>query len=297
MTRTLMLVVAALSCLLLPLAGADAAVLYAADGASGHPAQLRILNPATGAVISTVGPIGFSPTGLAVHPITGVLYGSVGNQDDTAPGSLITINKATGQGTLVGSFGIADHTMADITFTSDGTLYGWAEPSIDALHTINLATGQATRVGTAVFPGTGTFGSGLAANADTIFLAGRGGLGPLSIVNRTTGAAVTTVFLDWERDGPINAMAFGPGGLFGMGISPTAGDPSTFLLRIDTSTGHVTVLGPSVNFGDAIAFDPPSFPASPALVSVPALSDVGFAVMAALLAAVAVHQVRRRARS
>ena len=101
---------------------ASAETLYGADGAQGTPANLYLLDPETGAVICTVGPIGFAVTGLAVHPITGVLYGSTGNASPTSPRSLITIDKATGAGTVVGSFGIPSHTMPDLTFTSDGTL-------------------------------------------------------------------------------------------------------------------------------------------------------------------------------
>ena len=297
MTRALMIVTLAFSCLVTPSAWSEAAVLYGANGAAGNPSTLFILNPANGSVVSTVGPIGFAITGLAVNPLNGDLYGSTANLDSTAPGSLIKINKATGAGTLVGSFGISGHTMADLTFGQDGTLYGWAEPSRDALHTINLVTGLATRVGTATFPGN-TFGSGLAASADAIVFTGRGGLGPLARVSRTTGAAVITAFLDWELNGPIAALAFGPDGLFGMGISPVTGDPTSFLLRINPGTGHVSVLGQSINFGDAIAFDPPSFPTLPAAtVPIPTLSDVGFGVMVALLAVIAIHQMRRRAQS
>ena len=55
-----------------------AEVLYGADGAGGNASNLYILNPATGGTVSTVGPIGFAVTGLAIHPTTRVLYGSTG---------------------------------------------------------------------------------------------------------------------------------------------------------------------------------------------------------------------------
>jgi hypothetical protein len=54
-------------------AWSDAAVLYAADGSGGHLSSLVVLNPNTGAVTSVVGPIGFAVTGLAIHPLTGLL--------------------------------------------------------------------------------------------------------------------------------------------------------------------------------------------------------------------------------
>src|SRR5204862_4627996 len=116
---------------------------------------------------STVGPIGFAVTGLAVHPATGVLYGAT-STGATAPGSLLTISKTTGAGTLVGSFGLGGFPLPDLTFTSDGTLYGWARVP-NALHRVNLVTGKATRVGN--FTLFGNFpGLGLAAAANALVL-------------------------------------------------------------------------------------------------------------------------------
>ena len=270
----------------------EAATLYAADGATGNPSSLHILDASSGGVISIVGPIGFAVTGLAVHPITGDLYGSTANLDENSAGSLIRVDKATGHGTLIGSYGITG-TLTDLTFTSDGTLYGWGQPT-RVLQRVNLITGRATRVGTFNI-NFSTFGSGIAASADALFLAGGGGQGPLFRVDPATGVAVAFAHLDWQLSGPISAMAFGPGGLYALGISPFVADLSTTLLKVDPGTGHVTVLGPSLLAGDAIAFDPPSFPVIAATLAVPALSDLGFAVMAALLAAIACDRVRRRA--
>lgn len=296
MRRTSTIVVLALCSLMLLPAWARAAVLYGANGAQGNPSSLLILDPATGAVLSTVGPIGFAITGLAVHPVSGVLYGSTARRDATnpdpdvvIPGTLIRIDKATGQGTLVGLFGIPDHTMADLTFGPDGTLYGWAEPDLDDLHTINLTTGQATRVGESGI-GVNTLGSGIAANADFIYLAGREGRGPLHQVNRTTGAAAAVKLLDWRPRAAIASMSFSPDGvLFGAGL-PSDGGP--VLITIDLLTGHVTEVGSTADFLDAIAFDPPTFP-SDVTAAVPTLSHVAFVVMAVLLTAIALYQMRR----
>ncbi len=66
----------ALSAVLLASAGSSATsgVLYAAYGGSVAASDLYTVDPAT-AAISSVGPIGFSVTGLAVQPGTGTLYG------------------------------------------------------------------------------------------------------------------------------------------------------------------------------------------------------------------------------
>ncbi len=232
---------------------ASGETLYGADGAQGKLSNLYILNPANGASLQTVGPIGFAVTGLAVHPTTGVMYGSTGNASGPPnPRSLITINKSTGQGTLVGPFNaVGGGTMADLTFTSDGTLYGWG--SFDDLYTINLTTGAATSIGPSNLP-VFTVGGGLAADVcDTLYLAASTDLGPLRTVDRTTGTLTTVAALDGSTGEPISAMAFnGAGALFG---SLLLSDATSFLITIDKSTGHVTVLGQTVDLLDAIAFD------------------------------------------
>src|SRR6185369_2090297 len=91
-----------------------AEILYAADGGGGNPSNLYILDPTTGGIVTTVGAIGFSVTGLAIHPTAGVMYGSTGRAAAVSPHSLITINKATGAGTLVGSFTPGTETIADL---------------------------------------------------------------------------------------------------------------------------------------------------------------------------------------
>jgi hypothetical protein len=237
-----------------PLQAAE--TLYGADGAQGNPSTLYIL-ASNGAVICMIGPIGFAVTGLAVNPTNGTLFGSTGNASPVSPGSLITINKTTGAGTLVGSFGFQGKTMTDLTFTSDGMLYGWLAGSgggADDLYTINQATGAATKVGTSGL--SDTEGGGLAADANnTIFLSASGDDGPLRTVNRTTGAVTTVATLDGTSGNPIPAMKFNAAGvLHGVDLANTAGRPAS-LITIDKSTGDLTALGPTVDRLDAIAFD------------------------------------------
>jgi DNA-binding beta-propeller fold protein YncE len=135
MARTWMVLALVLGCVVALSGGSDAAVLYAADGSSGHLSSLVILNPATGAVSSVVGPIGFAVTGLAVHPLTGLLYESTSRLDPSAASSLLLIDKTTGLGTMIGAYGVpGGSTMPDITFTPDGQLYGWGPADQRAAH-------------------------------------------------------------------------------------------------------------------------------------------------------------------
>lgn len=163
--------------------------------------------------------------------------------------------------------------MADLTFTSDGTLYGWAEADEDDLYTVNLATGQATVVGDS---GLSTAGSGLAANAsNVIYFAGSG----LNTISRVTGAPTFVASITGTSVN-INAMAFD-----NLGQLFVAENDGTFG-RIDPSTGVVTQIGPSVTRLDAIAFDPAA--------DVPAMPKAMVWMTALLLAAMSLWLVARR---
>jgi hypothetical protein len=248
-----------------PLARAGGAqVLYGADGAGGNPSNLYILNPATGAVVSTVGPIGFAVTGLAVHPTTGVLYGTTANRSPVSPGFLISINTTTGAGTPIGDLVPATETAADITFGADGTLYGWLEAGTDDLITINLMTGAATVVGDS---GLSTAGAGLAGSGNPVVLGGEGDAGCLSLIDTGTGAATAPCVVTANGTtfgGELAALDYDAGGvLYGADLTDAGGSnprPAQ-LITINTLTGAVTVIGDTVEALDAIAFGlaaPPS---------------------------------------
>src|SRR3954453_9009779 len=175
--RRLLAALVASCCALLAVASLASAQekLYGADGAQGNPSNLYLLDPSSGAVLQNIGPIGFAVTGLAVDPSTGTLYGATsrGGRPPTAapdPGSLITINKTTGAGTLVGDERPNDdEAAADITFTPDGALFGWLAPRPYDLVALDKPTGAATVVGES---GLSTAGSGLASNsAGVLFFA------------------------------------------------------------------------------------------------------------------------------
>ena len=273
--------------------GLAAEVLYGADGAGGNPSNLYILNPATGAIASTIGPIGFAVTGLAIHPTTGVLYGSTSRMSAASPHSLITINKTTGAGTLVGSYIVGSlETMADLTFTSDGTLYGWLEPASDDLYTINTATGAATLVGNA---GISTFGSGLAASSsDVLFYAGFGDSGAFDTISRATGLPTTVGTLDGSTDNAISAMAFNAAGtLYAVRLADSKTPPRPAdLLTINTTTAAITVVGPTVDSLDAIVFDGGVVVVTTA-TAVPTLDTMGLVALLVLLAGGGLWMARR----
>lgn len=105
--------------------------LYAAEGGNGGSGQLGdllILDKTDGSTISVLGPIGYSIAGIAFHPTTGVLYGSLsrrnGNFHPERQG-IVEINPITGAGTFlfetnVGEISTNRGGFADISFTEDG---------------------------------------------------------------------------------------------------------------------------------------------------------------------------------
>jgi hypothetical protein len=259
--------------------------LYSATGGSVS-SNLNVINQSTGALVTAVGPIGFAVTGMAVHPGTGVLYGVTSANSPSNPSSLITINKSTGAGTLVGGFGGIGGPIADITFTPDGTLYGWCECS-DDLVTINTATGVATVVGSS---GISTFGSGLASDSSgTLFYAGDGANDSLRTVSRTTGlTTIVTTMTGSPQGDAVPALAFHPGGTL-YGLDGLDGNPNVTLITINTTTGAVTTVGATLNGTDAIAFDPPF-----AGTAIPAVSDVGLLLLALALGTMGALAYSRR---
>lgn len=259
---------------------ADAATLYAAS-AAGAAGNLYLLNPDTGAVIQTIGPTNdvaganYSITGLAVHPTTGVLYGSTGNANTAAQATLVTINPATALVTVVGPFNAgpvnssgSPATMADIDFDSAGNLFGVGSIGGPQLYSINALTGQATVIG-----GTGltsTSGGGLGISPAGVFYgtptSSRFGtydpvLGTYTNIANPAKPAGT---------GAYGALSFRGNTLYGLNVGPGS-PPPTALVTI-SPTGAVTNLGPSGASIDAIAFVPVPEPATFGLISLAAAS-------------------------
>ena len=112
-------------------------------GGSGSFADLVEIDPVTATLISTVPLIesgfGIRIGDLAAHPVTGVLYG-IGTRFGYSPGSLFTIDTATGAATHVGSTGL--NYDGGLAFDAAGTLYLIANPTaFPNLHTLDPATG------------------------------------------------------------------------------------------------------------------------------------------------------------
>lgn len=186
--------------------------LYATGVEDSSPGTSRLfsINRITGAT-TTIGGISsnihISSGGLAINPLTGVMY-ATGNDGFQSTG-LFTIDKNTGAATLVGqaggNYGSAPDCCINLNglgFRSDGTLFanGFGNgPSYLGqsahLYTVDLATGVATNIGASgVILGRSLSYSGLAFRADGTLLS-LGSLdaasGALYSVNTANGAATS----------------------------------------------------------------------------------------------------------
>ena len=131
------------------------AVLYAASGTFGVQGILYTLDPATGAVLRTVGPLhdaagnSYGITGLKYHPATGIFYGATGHQSPTNPNFLVIVDPATALVTPIGPLGAL---LTDIAIDpTTGIMYGLSEFNQN-FYTIDTSTGQAVQTGSTGIP-------------------------------------------------------------------------------------------------------------------------------------------------
>jgi photosystem II stability/assembly factor-like uncharacterized protein len=244
--------------------GASDPVLYGIDGSGSNSdaPQLYTLDPATGEKLTTIGEVGYYVTGTAFHPETGLLYGSTGGSGGVTK-SLITISTSTGAGTLRGTIkngGGTSLTMPDISFRSDGTLYGWSGQD---LYTIDITSCDgggdtnclATKIGAA---GVGGSGNGLAFDStDRLFQFGNGDDSYFEI-NPDTGDDISeTQFANPSGNSySIAAATFSANdSLFASRLN--FGDPEADLILIDLESDTIISTGaanPDMQYMDALAF-------------------------------------------
>jgi len=243
-------------------------VLYGCNGGGGedvpNPSNLYLINPATGAA-SLVGPMGIASCSGLAFDASGVLY-AVG-RDPANPNdwfSLFTVNLNTGAATLIGpshhSFGGADNSrISDLSFRSDNKLFAYLEAD-DGLGTLKKATGAVNELGFTNTPS--CCGNGIAFDAaDTLF---HGNDEQLNTLDQTDGQFTLVGLHTWpaiaacREDPRINALDFNSGGtLFGSLNCGWTGSGPNYLVRVNTTTGKVIDIGPTVDGLDGIAFGQP----------------------------------------
>ena len=225
------------------------------------------LDPQTGALIKTIGPVGFTVNGLAWDRTSGTLYASTAIGDVNFHG-LITINTKKGTGTPVNrnaiNFGLAGDPSPVHSITIDvfGHMVGWYDefPPPDTYVRIDQSTGVATE-----FPGTGintsqngvSFGEfNLLWNIDAPRTQLDGSVTQTAyILNPFDGKPLFS-----KRLNPPTAAALGdfhPGTNLYYGLNfPIPRSPETSIVVVDLLEGTVTPLGPTVDDLHTLAFIP-----------------------------------------
>jgi hypothetical protein len=219
------------------------------------------VDPRNGALVTTIGPVGFTVNGLAWDALSDTLYATTALGDTVFHG-LITIDPATGAGTPVDpslvNFGLpADPQFGgapihSITIDSSGDMVGWYNKFrpvgvTDTFVRINKATGVA-----AAFDNTGivTRTNGLSfAKHDFLWNINPGTAYLLDPADGKPTASVTL-----SPPNPAALGDFDPVGDQYYGLSFTPGTPNAFLMVVDVKKGTVTTVGQTVDDLHTLAF-------------------------------------------
>lgn len=250
------------------------ATLYAAKGGS-VASNLYTLDQVTG-VATSIGPIGYAVTGLALDPTDGTLYGTTTPNDPVSPKSLITIDTATGAGTLVAVYDSGSgNFFNDICFDAGGQLYGIGG---EYFSFIDKTTATSSAPGYPLTPiattgAGGAYGNGCTFVGATMYGFVRGGpdytaapfyRGGYWSINLGTGAGTLVGALaggPYHDNAAINAAACDPDGL----VWAIENDfPACSLVTIDVASGTVTTIAALAGSGwDALEFSEGAPPVPP----------------------------------
>lgn len=217
-------------------ASAQAVRLFGTTGyGSGQSSTLVELDPDTGALIQTIGPVGYLVNGLTFDASTGRLFGGTSYNDPNYNG-LIEIDMNTGAGTPIGQPNWGLFTgftpVTNITTDSSGRMFGWYEYS-DNLVQIDPGTGVATEVGPS---GVGTYQNGLSFNnGDRLYMVNGGG--DFYSVDTASGAASYEGSVTLAHHGDFHPLTD-----IYYGLTWTYGSPRT-LLAVDLNGQTYSVVG------------------------------------------------------
>lgn len=238
--------------------------LYGTTGTGSGTSTLVQLDPVTGAVVSTIGNIGYRVNGLTYDPASGKLYATTSTQDANFASGLIAIDRTTGAATPIGT-GSGLRLVNVVTASGTGSLFGWTEDS-DDLVVWNPTAGTATVVGDS---GLSTYEQTLAFDKRTGTLFLINGDGRVYNVNTATGAVTQIATVngtahhgDFAANGRVYAIDATGGGAKNIriidpatgneiGTLTTVNDLHTLAFLILTSTAPVPV--PVISAADTLA--------------------------------------------
>jgi len=212
---------------------------------------LVMLNPESGAFMSTIGPVGYYVNGLEYNMVNDTLYATTSTKDPVFPNGLIEIDMMTGISTTIG--GGAGSQINNPTVNSFGEIFAWSTLDPNLL-TVNSVSGVATTVGDlgiGLTPG----GGGLAFdNTDNLYLVTYGA--SIYTLDASTGAA--TFFSDIPGTSIAHHGDFHPKTDLYWGLSPDPwdwqSDPSRDLLVIDVNLPAIIDSLATVEYLHAVSF-------------------------------------------
>ena len=253
--------------------------------------SLYLIDPETGAA-TLIGPTGFYLCrGLDFQPITNVLYAVCSN--DLSFEVLITIDVESGQGTEIGPI-IANGFLQDLSFRSDGTLYGYFRAKgSNFLSTININTAETDFVGNSGLSGDGN-GIGFDQFND-LFLAQTDMIPSLYLLNQSSGLASLVTDLTVppviENVPVFNSLDLNPDtDVMFASLDDVSFVYDNYLVTINTETGQVTNIGETAEGLEAIAF------LNPRLSNIPTMSEYGMAAVGLALLSISIFALYRRKR-
>jgi hypothetical protein len=232
-----------------------------AGGPCTETSTLVQVDPRNGALVTTIGQVGFTVNGLSWDVTSNKLYATTAVGDVVFHG-LITIDPATGAGTPVNSnlfnFGLpADPNFGEspihsISIDSAGNMVGWysklpGQGVTDTFVKIDKATGVAT-----AFDNTGIVArtNGLAfAKHDFLWNIIAGTAFLLDPANGTQVASVTLTPPKTAALGDFNPVG---NQYYGLNFAP--GAATAFLVVVDVKKGTATTVGQTVNDLHTLAF-------------------------------------------
>lgn len=279
-----LIAVAALLTAALPLASGSAAaparrhpVLLGTTGACnnvlpGGPctrtSTLVQIDATTGALVRTIGPVGYTVNGLTWDETTHKLYASTAI-GDTAFHGLITIDPRTGQGrpvnTAAPNFGLAGNSpVHSVTVNRRGQMVAWYDEfppgSGDTFVRMNKRTGVGTEFPTTLDTSQNGFAFQKLGRADLLW--------NIDTPRRQGGVLTQTAYLLDPADGstilsrpitPATNAALGDfnpenGLYYGLDFVPFDPGAATSLTIVDTTNGTARTLGPTVPDLHVLAF-------------------------------------------
>ena len=269
-------------------AQAGAQTLYGTTHQGSSPSEFVQLDPATGALIATIGSVGYAVNGMAWDATTNTLYATTSTNDPSFPDGLITIDPATGAGTPVGSG--AGQFVNVPTCNSAGVLYGWTEATDDPV-LWDKAAGTITVIGDS---GLDTMQQGLAFDSsDVLHLVNGGdtvnGNATIYTIDTTTAQPTLVGTVGPLPYGLAHHGKFNPadGYYYGIDRNPYYDTTGYNIVVIDVASLSIVRTLPTVDRLHTLVF------VGGAALPIPDLSGTGMALMVLLLAGATILVVRR----